>query len=298
MTDKFKDHFSSQATDYARFRPNYPAELFAWLAESILYRLNQAPERCLLTFLETLAITPEPAQPALADLTFEPQDDPREPVLVPSNTPVASDVQTDDGPIVFETERELGLIPFKLVSVRAGGPGGFSEIPLDRPPFEPFGPEPGPENALYFGFEPVTTDLEFPAVISVLVDPNPVAGPASDERSAAPSTARLVWEYPTPGGGDRWTQLNLVEDRSRAFTTRGYVSVQGPTKSTPRSGVARTDRKLHWLRVRVDSGRYQPGHAPLLSALRRERRSMSTRCAPTSRQSAKRSSTISIRSWT
>ncbi len=28
----FKDHFSTQATDYARFRPNYPAGLFAWLA--------------------------------------------------------------------------------------------------------------------------------------------------------------------------------------------------------------------------------------------------------------------------
>ncbi|MBE7422936.1 MAG: class I SAM-dependent methyltransferase [Zoogloeaceae bacterium] len=28
----FKDHFSAQATDYARYRPNYPAELFFWLA--------------------------------------------------------------------------------------------------------------------------------------------------------------------------------------------------------------------------------------------------------------------------
>ncbi|HKQ62164.1 MAG TPA: class I SAM-dependent methyltransferase, partial [Candidatus Polarisedimenticolaceae bacterium] len=28
----FKDHFSSQAGEYARFRPEYPAELFAWLA--------------------------------------------------------------------------------------------------------------------------------------------------------------------------------------------------------------------------------------------------------------------------
>jgi SAM-dependent methyltransferase len=29
----FKDHFSAQASDYARFRPRYPAELFAYLAE-------------------------------------------------------------------------------------------------------------------------------------------------------------------------------------------------------------------------------------------------------------------------
>jgi SAM-dependent methyltransferase len=32
MNDTFKDHFSQQAPDYARFRPNYPCELFAWLA--------------------------------------------------------------------------------------------------------------------------------------------------------------------------------------------------------------------------------------------------------------------------
>jgi SAM-dependent methyltransferase len=29
----FKDHFSQQAPDYARYRPNYPAGLFAWLAQ-------------------------------------------------------------------------------------------------------------------------------------------------------------------------------------------------------------------------------------------------------------------------
>ncbi len=31
-TIPFKDHFSSQAPDYARFRPDYPQALFAWLA--------------------------------------------------------------------------------------------------------------------------------------------------------------------------------------------------------------------------------------------------------------------------
>ena len=32
MSAAFKDHFSSQAPDYARYRPDYPAELFTWLA--------------------------------------------------------------------------------------------------------------------------------------------------------------------------------------------------------------------------------------------------------------------------
>jgi len=32
VSTDFKDHFSTQAPDYARFRPNYPSELFTWLA--------------------------------------------------------------------------------------------------------------------------------------------------------------------------------------------------------------------------------------------------------------------------
>lgn len=31
MSEPFKDHFSAQAADYARFRPTYPAALFDWL---------------------------------------------------------------------------------------------------------------------------------------------------------------------------------------------------------------------------------------------------------------------------
>lgn len=30
----YKDHFSAQAADYARYRPHYPAELFRWLADA------------------------------------------------------------------------------------------------------------------------------------------------------------------------------------------------------------------------------------------------------------------------
>ena len=42
----FKDLFSQQATDYARFRPTYPQELFAWLAA-------QAPARRLAVDIGT-----------------------------------------------------------------------------------------------------------------------------------------------------------------------------------------------------------------------------------------------------
>lgn len=34
MSEPFKDHFSGHASDYRRFRPDYPPGLFAWLAET------------------------------------------------------------------------------------------------------------------------------------------------------------------------------------------------------------------------------------------------------------------------
>ena len=34
MPDAFADHFSLVSGDYARFRPTYPAALFAWLAKN------------------------------------------------------------------------------------------------------------------------------------------------------------------------------------------------------------------------------------------------------------------------
>ena len=37
-TERFKDHFSAHATDYAKFRPRYPEELFCYLAGIVLER--------------------------------------------------------------------------------------------------------------------------------------------------------------------------------------------------------------------------------------------------------------------
>lgn len=40
MTAKFKDHFSTQAAQYQRYRPSYPTDMFGWLVE-------QAPQHQL-----------------------------------------------------------------------------------------------------------------------------------------------------------------------------------------------------------------------------------------------------------
>ena len=45
-------------------------ELFAWMSEMILYRMNQVPERFYTKFLELIGIEPFPPSVARTELTF------------------------------------------------------------------------------------------------------------------------------------------------------------------------------------------------------------------------------------
>src|SRR5512140_959790 len=45
-------------------------ELFAWMTEMLMYRLNQVPDRNYVKFLDMLGVTLEPPTPARTDLRF------------------------------------------------------------------------------------------------------------------------------------------------------------------------------------------------------------------------------------
>ncbi len=45
-------------------------QLFAWMTEIVIYRLNQVPDLNYIKFLQLLGIELEAAQPATANLTF------------------------------------------------------------------------------------------------------------------------------------------------------------------------------------------------------------------------------------
>ena len=124
--------YTPEWTDWNESDPGVTLiELFAWLAESIGYRLNQAPERCLLTFLDVLGIRPDPARPASTDLTFTVRQGETRPITVPARTAVASSVQTEDGPVLFETERGVELLPLRLQSLQVAGLAAFERHTIE-----------------------------------------------------------------------------------------------------------------------------------------------------------------------
>ena len=81
-------------------------ELFAWMTEMTLYRLNRVPEKNFLAFLELMGITLAPPQPARTVLRFgiNPKADN---VLVPQGTRVGTKPGPDGSTIAFESENEL-----------------------------------------------------------------------------------------------------------------------------------------------------------------------------------------------
>lgn len=79
-------------------------ELFAWMTELTLYRLNRVPDRIYTSFLDLVGISPYPAAAARADVTFTFSTVPDEAVLVPAGSEVST---SGDDPIVFATTADL-----------------------------------------------------------------------------------------------------------------------------------------------------------------------------------------------
>lgn len=94
-------------------------ELFAWLGEGIIYRLNRTPEKNFLAFLNLLGTTRDPATPASAYLTFTSGAGP---VTVPAGTKAQTAAAPPQQPVVFETDEDVTVLPVSLTNALSVGP--------------------------------------------------------------------------------------------------------------------------------------------------------------------------------
>ncbi|HEU4347606.1 MAG TPA: putative baseplate assembly protein, partial [Actinoplanes sp.] len=95
-------------------------ELFAWLGEGIIFRLNQTPEKNYVAFLNLLGITRDPATPARTHLTFT--SGVADPVTVPAGTQAQTADPAGGRPVVFETDENVVVLPTNLKAVLQVGP--------------------------------------------------------------------------------------------------------------------------------------------------------------------------------
>lgn len=89
--------------------------IFARFGELIINRLNQAPEKNLLAFLDLLGVSQLPMQAARVPLTFSMAPGSTTCAKVPVGTQVAAPPGPgEQKPVIFETERELVVTTAKL----------------------------------------------------------------------------------------------------------------------------------------------------------------------------------------
>src|SRR5579884_1016916 len=107
-------------TDYNESDPGIALlELFSWMTEMVIYRLNQVPDLNYIKFLEMAGITLTPAQPAHAELTFTLARPDLGSVDIPMTTQVATAGSGGNPPIVFETDQPLTALSAALKAVQS-----------------------------------------------------------------------------------------------------------------------------------------------------------------------------------
>lgn len=106
-------------------------ELFAWLVEILLYRLNRVADKNYLAFLDLMGIDMQPPHPASVDLTFSLVPGARNFQVIPAGTSVATNYKSDEAPIIFETLKDLVVLPTSIVRCFSQ----FHDIYADNTPY-------------------------------------------------------------------------------------------------------------------------------------------------------------------
>jgi len=222
-------------------------ELFAWMTEMTIYRLNRVPDKLHVTLLELLGIQLDGPSAAATDLRFRLVEPPTEPLLIPGGaTEVGTPRTANEESIVFQVDEDFTIPPARpaVYVLQRGGqikdigvadgqarPQGADQMPFGNPP--------AVGDALYVGFDEPLGRL----LLQVDVDASPARGAGVN-----PEDPPLRWEVSQ--GDNNWEEAVVLEDLTGGFNYgAGAVELQLP----PRSAVqALGGHRMHWLRCRID----------------------------------------------
>ncbi len=136
-------------------------ELFAWMTELMVYRLNRVPEKNYIKFLELLGMRYQPASSASTELTFWLSaslpfgEEDEQTVVVPQGLQARTSGGSAESEIVFSTDYEKEIFPPVLVQLRKDTePQRNYAARLGMEVFQPFVERPRQGNTFYLGFRP------------------------------------------------------------------------------------------------------------------------------------------------
>jgi predicted phage baseplate assembly protein len=217
-------------------------ELFAWMSEMILFRLNQVPDRLFVHFLNLVGIEPFPPSVARTDLTFWLSSALEQAVTVPAGTQVSTLGEADQYAIVFTTTRQLTISPpvFEAAVTERAGSEQFlavtDELRYVGGSVTCFPSNPvTPGDALYLGF----TESVAGYLLRISVQAS-AEGIGVDPRN--PPLAWEVWS------GEAWIRCNVYEDSTGGLNRQGILTLLVPLAHEP---LTLGGTRGYWLRVRL-----------------------------------------------
>jgi len=254
-------HYCPEWTDYNLSDPGITLiELFAWMTELIVYRLNQVPEKNYIKFLEMLGIRRRPASSARTVLTFwlsvslpiSPEND--DPVVVPQGTEVAARRLEGDEEVIFTTDRALTIVPPKLGQLRRQDDFQRNFLPrLGVETFYPFKRKPQPGDTFYLGFDSNRDISGHILQLAFECDPTQAVGVRREDPP-------WVWECST--GDGLWEEIAPSTRPGERDTTGGLNNPRGSLVlylPLNMRAVAIQGREAYWLRCRIEQRRPEQG---------------------------------------
>jgi predicted phage baseplate assembly protein len=237
-------------------------ELFAWMTDMLVYRVNRLPEKAQIALLDLVGVQLAPVKVASAELRFRLSAPAAAPLPIDIGTEVASSHPTSGAPVLFATVEPIMVPPLRLAAMVMIDGTAVSEVWVREGVARPASTQrPGisnprrPDDALYFGFHDSLSSL----VIEVAVEAELGRG-----TGIAPDAPAWAWEV--AGGDGEWLPATVLSDGTGGFNYKaGVVELQLPRVE---GAVTIAGRRLHWLRCRLLGSSDTDGrgytHAPRL----------------------------------
>ena len=215
-------------------------ELFAWMTELTLYRLNQVPDKFYTHMLNMMGFEPFPATAARTDLTFWLVDVVDEPVVVPAGTQVSTAGEIGP-PRVFTTLSDLSITqPQLMAALVSPGPDAYVDVwdalrlPNQAVVCFPRTPT-SPGDRFYLGFERPLAGNAIRMTISANIEGIGVI----------PTKPPLRWEV-WQGAG--WIPATVYRDTTGGLNRDGQITLLIPPAHEP---LTLGGQRAYWMRARV-----------------------------------------------
>src|SRR4051794_4325277 len=221
-------------------------ELFAWMTEMLVYRVNRVPDKLHVALLELLGLNLAPPSAATVDVRFRLAAPAREPITIPAGTTEVGTLRTaGEESVVFQTLDAMTIEPLELVAYVAESGGRSRSVKVAQGVGRPTGPDqaafgnpPAVGDALWLGFDASLARV----LLRVDVECSPARGAGVD-----PEDPPLRWEISAPDG--EWLEAEVLEDTTGGFNYgSGAVELQLPSRS---AALSFAGQRCHWLRCRI-----------------------------------------------